>query len=287
VVFQHDRFADIIVGTRNKVWYSGRTVAYDTSQEQIQALWETVRTDIQSVCGEYSQSVETVHVVTWLDSGVLPDWTDTEFSLNLIDQQEVQCEDQSFRSALPGLIRTGKAQPILSPPKEKVFFNARRLLPYMNLLLFGIAALCVAAGAWYQRQGNELEQRLEAMKDRATEIRSRIPDQVDQVTYGPTLEFVDQLWSSRRLPTYGQVLRDFSIGPDTAMHVEQLKAVYSASKVEVNVFGSVDERFEDAHKAYYQLLSQLRARGYRVIEEQFDTRIRNSHFSLHLVKEVQ
>ena len=35
VVFQHNRFADLVIGTSKKVYYANRCVAFDTSDEQI------------------------------------------------------------------------------------------------------------------------------------------------------------------------------------------------------------------------------------------------------------
>ncbi|MGD2151526.1 MAG: hypothetical protein PVF99_13025, partial [Desulfobacterales bacterium] len=48
VVFQHGRFADLIIGNKKQVYYSNRCVAFDISPEQIATLWDAVRADIQT-----------------------------------------------------------------------------------------------------------------------------------------------------------------------------------------------------------------------------------------------
>jgi hypothetical protein len=146
-------------------------------------------------------------------------------------------------------------------------------------------------GIWYQRQSNLLQQEFEQLKVRADRIRAQAPASLESAgastDYEPTLEFIDRLWASRRLPTYQQVLNDFSLGTDTTLQVKNLKADYKDAKVDVDVFGTMGASFEASYTAYQRLLAQLRRRGYRVLEERFDTRIRNSDFTLKLVKEAR
>lgn len=293
VVFQHDRFADLIVGTRRRVWYAGRAVAFDNSDEQIASLWDTIRSDIRKVIDEYNQPIDTVYMLTWIDSSAMPRWSEeadsASHALNIVplDAEQVVCDGQAFQVSLPKLIRSGKACPTLAPLREKMLHGARRLLPYLNMCFLLLAVLCVAAGIWYQRQGDGLQQQLEQMKARATEIRSQVPTRLEAVDYEATLKVVDQLWASRLLPTYNQVLQDFSSDGNAALQLKNIKADYRDSKVEVSAFGTVSEPFEVSYRAYQKMLHQLRRRGYRVVEERFDTRIRNSNFTLRLVKEVQ
>ena len=49
VVFQHGRFADLIIGDKKQMYYSNRCVAFDMSDEQTAVLWDAIRTDIQTV----------------------------------------------------------------------------------------------------------------------------------------------------------------------------------------------------------------------------------------------
>lgn len=292
VVFQHDRFADLMVGTANRVWYAGRAVAFDNSDEQVQSLWDTVRTDIRTVCDEYNQSIDTLYVITWIDSAPLPIWPESEeLSIVSLDTEAFICDGESCQASLPGLIRAVRARPALAPAREKMLFGARRVLPHLNILLILAAAVGIAAGIWYQRQTNMLQQEFEQLQARADRIRAQVPASFESTgastDYKPTLEFIDRLWASRRLPTYQQVLNDFSMGTDTTLQVKNLKADYKDAKVQVDVFGTMRASFEESYTAYQRLLAQLRRRGYRILEERFDTRIRNSDFTLKLVKEAR
>lgn len=288
VVFQHDRFADLMVGTGSRVWYAGRNVAFDNSEEQIQSLWETVRRDIRTVSDNYNQPIDTVYAVTWIDSAKPPQWPDSDdLSIVPLDTEEIDCDGQGCRASLPGLIRTARAHPVLAPAREKMLFNARRVLPYFNILLLAAAVAGIAAGLWYGYRGHMLRQEVEQLQARAFRISAQVPSALESAAYEPTFEFIDQLWTSRRLPTYQQVLNDFSTGTDTTVQIKNLKADYKDAKVEVNVFGTMNETFETSYLAYQQLLGRLRRRGYRIIEERFDTRIRSSDFTLRLVKEAR
>lgn len=286
VVFQHDRFADLIIGTRQRVWYAGRAVAFDDTDAQIQSLWHTVAEDIRTVGDEQGQPVETLYVVTWIDSK-LPDlWPEGDFAVVILETEEVRWEGRSFQVSLPGLIQAGRARPVLAPLKEKVFYGARRMLPYLNGAFLLAAVLCMAAGGWYRHRGDQLQAQLDQVQNRAALIRAKVPERPASVTYEATLSHVDRIRTSRLLPTYGQVLRDFAIDGDSGLRLADLKADYADAAVRVDAFGTIDEPFETAYKAYRSLLLQLERRGYRVVEERFDTQIRNSHFTLQAVKEV-
>ena len=76
VVFQHNRFADIVVGTKNQILYVNRCVAFDTSEEQLIRLWDTVKAELLSIRKEHRLDLKNVTVIDWIDSIDLPDHTD-------------------------------------------------------------------------------------------------------------------------------------------------------------------------------------------------------------------
>jgi hypothetical protein len=288
VVFQHDRFADLIVGTRKRVWFAGRAVAFDRSEEQIQGLWDTVYNDIRSVANENNQVVEVVYVATWVDSSPLPQWPESgDCRLLDLPQTALMSEGHSVDISLPGLIQAARTGSAPAPFKEKLLYAARRALPYLNMLLLAGALVFAAGGMWYKQQSARFTREMQVLRQRAMEIKTTAPSHIEPLAYDATVNFIQQLWSSQQLPTYRQVLTDFSQGPDTPLRLVNLKADYTDRKVEIDAFGIAEAAFDVSYKAYQQLLHQLHRRGYTVVEKRFDTSIRNSNFTVHLTKEIQ
>ncbi len=108
MVFQHNRFADLIVGTGKKVYYANRCVAFDTSQEQISNLWETIRTDIDAVERDHRIKVAKIYLLTWIDSGDLPEQSmDAEREIYSFENEAITYNSKvtniSFLTALKAL----------------------------------------------------------------------------------------------------------------------------------------------------------------------------------------
>ena len=288
VVFQHDRFADVIIGTRRKVWYANRVVAFDTTPEQIQSLWETIRTDIHTVGRDHRQIIKRINVVTWLESHALPEWTDPEApELVLLDQQSVTWEDQPLPVSLPAAIKATAARQAIAPAMEKICYGARRLLPWLNYLLIFLALVSLLGGIWNHRQVHRLRQQVAVLDQNALKIRDKGIVAYTPADYKPTLAFMEQLWRARSLPGYGQLLRDLSTGVGPALQLEILKADYIDSKIQVEAFGTAHVPFDVAYKSYQKLQQQLRRRGYAISEERFGTRINQSDFMIRFDKELQ
>ena len=107
------------------------------------------------------------------------------------------------------------------------------------------------------------------------------------MNYQGTLAFVERLWACRNLPTYNQILSDVGQGIDGTLRVENIKADYSDHAVQIKVFGTAEASFETSYRAYQKLRNRLSRRGYRMIDERFDTRINASQFVLQFIKEAR
>jgi hypothetical protein len=288
VVFQHDRFSDVIVGTRDKVWYANRAVAFDTSQEQIQNLWETIRTDIHAAAHEHRQSIHRIHVLTWTTSQSLPQWTDAGApELVRLDEQAVQEDDDSQMVSLPAMVQATPGGRAIATGLEKACYGARRALPYVNLLLLLLALVCTVGGLWYRYKAIDLRNQITALQANAARINAGAPTDVSMADYVPLLKFLEELRDARSLPGYGQLLRDFSTGADSALQLGVFKADYDAGKVQIETYGTAQAPFDSSYGAYQGLQQKLIRRGYKIVEQHFDTRIDRSDFTLRLVKELR
>lgn len=286
-VIQHGRYADVLIGLRKKIWFADRVVAYDSGEEQINSLWETVRADIDAASKENHQDITHLYVATWVDSGALPQWDD-ENTLEVIELQEqvLNQNGHKVKTSLPFMIQKTAVGHAIAKSKDKLFYYASCVLPLMNLAIILCAFCLAAAGMWYQYQSARWETEIEKGLREANTVNAMAPKTITAVTYKPTLAFIENLWHSRQLPTYGQILSDMGQGMQPALLLESIKANYSDDQVVVDVFGKANAKFEVAYKAYQKLQQRLRQRGYKVTEERFDTQINVSNFMLQFVKET-
>jgi hypothetical protein len=288
VVFQHNRFADLIVGTGKKIYYANRCVAFDTSKEQISNLWETIKTDIESVERDHRIKVPKTYVLTWIDSGELPDWSmDTEREFYSFNNEAITFNSKVSNISFLTALRTLSGGESISPPVEKALFYSRRLSGYINLVIF-IAALILVGGYFYYTHQAALEEaEAKRISRKIDMIQFDIPPDVKEEKLKNTIEFVKQLDSYKSSPSYKKVINDISASVSRNMKFNIVKLDYSASELQLEVFGQIETPFNMAHKGYRDFMASLKQRGYSVSESRFDTQIRNSKFMIKLEKRIQ
>lgn len=288
VVLQHGRFADILVGTSSKVWFAHRVVAFDHSDEQISALWETIRSDIDAAGKEHRQTVDKVYVATWVDSGSIPQWSEPgDPRIIALDEAVMEQDGQQVRASLPEMIDSAPAGQAVASPKDKLFNGARRMLPAFNAILLIGALIAGGLGLWYHVQAAGRQARIQDVHQQLRQMRAKVPEKIEPIPFESTLEFVQHLWSSRKLPTYRQILADLSQGLEGALRVKNIKADYTKDKVSIKAYGTAHAPFETSYKAYQALRRRLARRGYQLIDDRFDTQINASDFVLQFAKELR
>ena len=288
VIFQHNRFADLIVGTGKKVYYANRCVAFDTTDEQISNLLETVKTDIDAVERDNRIKVTKTYLLTWIDSGLLPEWSlDTQREIYSFENEAItfnsKVKNISFLTALETL--SGKES--ISPPVEKALYYTRRFAGYLNLVFF-IAALLLSSGYFYYNHGADVKaDEAKRVERKIDMIHFDIPPGVKEEKLKNTLKFVKQLDSYKSSPSYKKVINDISGSVSRNMKFNVVKLDYSGSELQLEVFGRIEAPFNMAHKGYRDFLASLKQRGYLVSESRFDTQIRNSEFVIKLKKRIK
>lgn len=286
-VIQHGRFAEVLIGSCQKIWFADRVVAFDDSEEQITTLWETVRADIEATQREYHQDITKVYIATWIDSGPLPEWDDENApEVICLEEQVMEQDGHEVKASLPAVIEKVTISQAVSTVKDRLFYRAGRALPVLNLALILGALFLGCAGFWYQHQAGEWERQIQTNRQDARILQAKVPSTIEAVSYASTLSFVEQLWSSRKLPTYGQILTDMGQAEQATLLLENVKVNYVDDKVAVKAFGKAQAPFEMAYKAYQKLQERLRQRGYTVTKERFDTQINASSFVLEFGKAV-
>lgn len=288
VIFQHNRFADLIVGTDKKVYYANRCVAFDITEEQVSNLWETVKADIDSVEKDNRIKVKKAFLLTWIDSGSLPEWSsDKQREIYSFENETINFNSKIINISFLTALKTLSGRESISPPVEKALYYTRRFAGYFNLVIF-IAALLLAGGYFYYNhradvkadEANRVERKIDM-------IHFDIPPGVKEEKLKNTLKFVKQLDSYKSSPSYKKVINDISGSISRNMKFNVVKLDYSGSELRLEVFGRIEAPFNMAHKGYRDFLASLKQRGYSVSESRFDTQIRNSEFIIKLKKRIQ
>ena len=288
VVFQHDRFADLIVGTGKKVYYANRCVAFDTTKEQISNLWETVKADIDTVERDNRIKVTKTFLLNWIDSGSLPEWSlDTQREIYSFENETITFNSEVKNISFLTALKTLSGRESISPPVEKALYYTRRFVGYINLVIF-IAALLIAGGYFYYNHRADVKaDEAKRVERKIDMIHFDIPPGVKEEKLTNTLKFVKQLDSYKSSPSYKKVINDISGSVSRNMKFNVVKLDYSGSELRLEVFGRIEAPFNMAHKGYRDFLASLKQRGYSVSESRFDTQIRNSEFMIKLKKRIQ
>ena len=287
IVFQHNRFADIVVGTKNQVFYINRCVAFDTSEEQMVRLWDTVKAELRSVGQEHRLDLSDVFVLDWLDSIDLPSHTDDSgLKWNRMPAAPVIFNEKRYQVSFLTVLKSLSIVDSASTPIDKACFLTRKMAPVLNALLL-TAALFMAGGfLYFQHRSDQIGNRITALKGQLVRMQARLPANFDREAFDGTLEFVRGLSSYRSVPSYRDIIADLSTGVPDQMKLEILKINYASGEIQVEVFGHIQAPFKRAHMDYQGLIRTLKQKNYIIQSHRFDTDIRDSQFLLKCKRKV-
>ncbi|MBW2601502.1 MAG: hypothetical protein JRD47_06195 [Deltaproteobacteria bacterium] len=286
LVFQHDRFADLIIGTKKTILYANRCVAFDTSEEQMSGLWDTVRTDITTLETENRIKVDKIFLLNWIDSGSGPKWSgDMEKAVLPMEEEEISFNGKDYSVSFFKAVRMQSAFRAVSSPLEKISCYSQRLVPCLNIIFLLAILLCGVGYLSYSRKAERLERQLMDSQGQIATLQQGAP--LQEVPYKETLSFVRGLARCRKAPSYKTVVNDISEALPKETSVEVLKVDYTKDEVEIEIFGKTKDTFDLAYNGYQRFIDVLVQRGYTVAESQFDTEIRQSQFLTRFMKKIQ
>lgn len=285
LVFQHGRFADLLIGTHKRIYYAIRCTAFDVSHEQLLALWETVRGEIRMVADEHRINITRIHLLDWIDSGPLPQW-DEEAGLDVmpLDGGELFLEETVLSTSFFSAASNLSTFQSISKFKEKLFYATTAWAPALALLVLIMATGFWGSGIYLSGRSETLGAQTKALEREYNEIRSEIPVLSPAQDYRPTLDFVKELAAFKKMPDYKQVIADLSEAMSTGMTLEILKLTYTADELQLELFGPIKVPFNQAHVDYQRFLKIIGQKGYIVTESRFDTVIDESQILVRLKK---
>jgi hypothetical protein len=287
VVLRHQRLAEVVVGSKDQVYFANRCVAFDTEKEQIDALWEMVRSDIEAVENEQRTTVGKIIHINWLDAEESPNWPEQwHRRLVVADRGSMQL-DQMYKSvSWPLVIKDQTAIQSVSSFKEKLFHYTKSWAPVINMGMLLLVVALLFGFITYRAEARGLQQRVESVQKQIGKVQMRMPQEVLGDDFDRLLKFVEQLDRNRSAPSYQQIVDDLTQTALKQLALNHLKVDYGSGQVRLELSGEIDAPFEHAHGGYQNFLNQMTARGYRVEDSRFETRINKSQVVLKLSRPV-
>ena len=287
VVLRHERFAQVLVGSRKRVYFANRCVAFDSEPEQLRALWENVRTDLEGVQKEHRVEIDKIICLGWRDAGELPDWpAPWQERIYSFKGQETAPATVSGAIPLAAMLAIRNAWRSASPAAEIALFYARRWSPVVNLAM-AMLLVVLAAGAYVCRQQSDaLAGQLNLLQRQMGKIQVQAPAQQNLAGFSEQLKFIETLAQLRRQPAYQEIIEDLSPPDFSALQLQLLKLTYQPQIVQVELFGDIEAPFDEAHKRYKAFLQHLERKGYRIEENRFETQISTSQVVLKLSRPI-
>jgi hypothetical protein len=281
VVFQHGRFADILLGDRKRIYYANRRVAFDESREQISSLWQMVISEIESAEEEQHISVERILLVTWINSQVEATWPAAiEEKVRYLGEESIYLEGREKKvSFLKALADTPTSYAVSRSP-EKICYSCSRWLPLLNIALIFITLCCFAGRLWYANKDRALEEIIKK-KDLSLADLSR-EQQLTAVPYQETLHFIKDLSRYRDIPNFKTIVNDVSESLFEGSSLHDLKADYNKGNLKLEVLGEVTVPFDKAFRGYQRFCRTMTQKGYTLINRNFNTSINESQFVVTL-----
>lgn len=277
VIFQHDRFAEIVIGTRDKIFFAERCVAFDDSEEQISTLWNMLGTEIQNAETENLIKVDKVLFLTWIDTKTLPEsFEETQGVLCPMEEETLAFEGETYSISFLKAFRMMSGYESVSGPMEKTSYYSEKILPFINIFLLLAIVLLFSGFFWYGHRADQIEETLQEKIAMASDFQTKAG--ISEVPYKETFDFIKELDRYQKTPSFKQALEDITEALPGQMTADVLKADYDANTMRIEIFVKTEALFDTAYKGYQSFLSTMEQKGYDVEKHKFDTSIQDSQF---------
>ncbi|MBN1381454.1 MAG: hypothetical protein JXA41_07255 [Deltaproteobacteria bacterium] len=288
IIFQHSRFADVLIGTQEKVHYANRCVAFDDTDEQIDVLWNTVRADIEAAKTDYGINVKKALKLLWIGSKAPPVWAEDikDDAHPFPDADFIFSDGNRYYLPFLAAVNAVPASGGLSSSREKAMYYTARYAPLCNALLLLGALVFITGIVFYSYKNTMLRQETASVEKTVRSALGSLSEKTPEISYEESLSLVKDLSYSRKVPSYKEAINDLSAALSEGMKIANLRIDYTKEGVILEVSGRADMSFKKAYVGYHAFENYLQNRGYVVEESKFSTEISSSLFFLKLRKKI-
>lgn len=282
LVFQHGRFADLIIGNKKQIYHANRSVAFEASHESLEGLWGTVKMDVKVAENDFRIKISRLYTLSWVDSCPIPEsLKEDACEIVPLEAASVFLAGEQLEASVLKEINRLKVSECASPMIEKLYYFSGKVLPWVILLFFVVTLILVGGNFYLRNETSKLRSEMHILEKGILDISEPTPPTLEP-EFRDTLKFVRSLSDYRKAPPYKQVVNEISFAMTSDMRVEVLKLNYTEGRLNIELFGHIDAPFDVAQKGYARMVEAMRRHGYGIVENRFDTEIKTSQFLLKL-----
>lgn len=282
VVFRHDRFADFVIVRKTRLYYAARSVAFETSEEQISELWKSIEHEIVSVSEEKSIKIEKIISLNWIDTVRDEPFCDNfKTDCFIFNEEPVVADDNIYNISFTKALKMCHPSKGITSHSGKFLYYSGKLYSSV-IVIFTVLIFAMSYGYFsYHLRADTLKRNIlstqQAIHTMRNTVASAIPVKQD---YLSTVKFVDAIFYIRNLPSYRKIINDISSGLYPSTKINDLKIDYTGRTMQASITGAIDAGFDTAYKDYEMFLSNLTGDGYSIDKSSFNTEIQSSEFNL-------
>ena len=284
VIFQHDRYADLIIGSGKRIFYANRCVAFDESEDQLSSLWDMVISDIEQTEKEFRIKVKKILMLNWINSHAgpnLPD--DIDHELSYMEEEALFLNGESFSVSFLNALRMQPASDSVSGSLEKASYYFQKSLPCLNIIFFLFILTFITGCLWCNHKAGLIETDIKNNHARIS-VQAGGDDILDIPSYKDHFAFIKELEQYRKSPSFKQLINDLSSSVPEGMLADIVKADYTGNELNVEVFARIKAPFDTAYKSCQRFSGAMLRKGYTLEKSEFNTAIQESRFLVRFKK---
>lgn len=215
--------------------------------------------------------------------------------LELIPVTALQCGEEVWYTALPGLAKYASAKASLTPLSDRI---AARMLPLEKWIWAAsllLAMVCGAAGWWGLGLAERMEERLQVLQAERAELKSK------QAELSAANTFAEEDRKSIELGTVmAQTLNNARLAArpadvwnliaglrPQACTIQSLEITYEDKTATIGLEGAIGLGLNQARALYSEFLTSLSQSGFQLIHQEFQMDMDTNHFTVTLERHAE
>ncbi|MCP3876753.1 MAG: hypothetical protein GY699_26890 [Desulfobacteraceae bacterium] len=287
IVFRHSTYADLIIGTQKRIIFASRCTGFDTSQEQVSALWDMVARDISVAEEDNFIEIDKVICVNWIDTHTDEIIDNQYLEYQPFKEDKVFYENEAVNVSFINVIKMLSAWMGSTKRYNALLYYTKNFSSIAAFLLLFVAVGLIAGYVHFSKKATLIKQNEKHIMARIDGLKKEISLKPVTTDFDSVFKFVDGLYLYKNAPSFRHLINDIEKGLFSAAKVESLKITYTGTEAKTEVYGSIKLDFDNAYQGYQILVKNLMNKGYTIIENNFNTQINRSEFRLIFSRSIQ
>jgi len=287
-LFVHGSHVDLVVGDAIRV-YSAMRLSVFEGENQRDLMCDSVISALREVERESKKSIVSIYV-NYFQPKCLGSISRGITRLMGVNCEDFECEEykfhgQSYIISLKAMLAPLELVDTNVNGVTKLQYLAKRVTPLAAMVLSGIMLALVAISFVWQDETN-------VVQAKAAKIRHAFEqDQValgtlqsirEESSFKEALSLARSLRRAQLLPSMQDVLSDISYASRSSVLVDHISLDYQKDNLQVQVSGQIKASFGTGLEAYSNLISEMKKKGYALIDKKMDMDMKVNTFVLQL-----